>query len=77
MTFTILKGENIGYSETVQITAIPIRPCVFMVYWIEADGTTVVHVEDFAKSIVYTNITQPDGTFFNLKGTLTKVLDLA
>jgi hypothetical protein len=44
-----------------------------MVYWIEVDGTTVFHVEDFAKGIVYTNITQPGGIFVNLQGTLTKV----
>jgi len=39
----------------------------------EKDKTTVVHVRDFEKGIVYTNITRPDNTFVRLKGTLKKV----
>jgi hypothetical protein len=73
MTYTSLKGSTTGTSETVQITRKEIRPNVFMVYWQEQDKTTVTHVEDFSKGVVYTNITHPDNTFTNLGGTLVPV----
>lgn len=42
-----------------------------MVYWHEPDSVTnVVHVENFKKKIVYTNIAAKDGSFTHLKGTL-------
>lgn len=44
-----------------------------MVYWKEANGATVVHVEDFEKGVVYTNTTLPDLTFLNRTGTLKKI----
>ncbi len=44
-----------------------------MVSWQEASKATVVHIEDFENEIVYTNITMPDNTFVQLKGTLKKV----
>lgn len=73
MTFSPL-GENAGNdSQTIDYTAVPIRDQVFLVYWTEADGTTVTHVEDFERELVHTNITGPDGTFVNLTGKLTKV----
>lgn len=72
LTFTSLKGETIGYSETVQITMTEIRPNVYMTIWKEKAGTTVTHIEDFETNIVYTNITYPDLSFYNLKGTLTQ-----
>ena len=71
LTFTSLKGDTKGYSETVNITMTEIRPNVYMTYWAEKSGATVTHIEDFEKGIVYTNITYPDLSFYNLKGTLT------
>lgn len=60
-------------AETVSYTAVPIRAGVYMVYWTEKSGATVVHVEDFERKIVHTNITNPDRTFYNLSGTWTRV----
>lgn len=73
MTFTELKGPDVGLTETVTITRVEIRPNVFMVYWQEKDKTTVTHMEDFAKGIVYTDITSPGNVFTNLHGTLTLI----
>lgn len=75
LTFTEVPSEKpMGIpKETVRYTAVPIRPGVFMVYWKEHNGTTVVHVEDFEKEIVYTNVTLPDHTFLNRSGTLKKI----
>lgn len=71
MTFTSI-GDDAPVAEavvTVRYTAMFIRPGVFMVYWTEPDGSTVVHVEDFENDAVHTNITLPDRTFLNLAGT--------
>ena len=69
MTYTLPDGG----SETVKTTVIQIRSGVYMVYWQESNKSTVVHIEDYEKGIVYTNITQNDLTFENLKGTLKKL----
>jgi hypothetical protein len=76
MTYTrVEKDGSRGGSETVTIAVTPIRDQVFMVTWQEADKTTVVHVEDYANSIVYTNITfgGADDKFVKFKGTLTLI----
>ncbi|QCJ01064.1 MoaF-related domain-containing protein [Agrobacterium larrymoorei] len=73
MVFTRLVEPNKGSVETVRFTHKPIRDDVFLVYWQEADKTTVVHVEDFGKGEIYTNITGPDGSFYNGFSKLTQV----
>ena len=73
LTWRALSNQGFGDAETVSITKTAIRPNVYMVYWKEKSGTTVTHLEDFENGIVYTNITDPDNHFINLKGTLTPV----
>lgn len=73
MTYTVLNGALTGTSETVHITPVEIRPNVYMVYWREASQTEVVHVEDFEKNIVYTNITPFGQPAIHLHGTLTRI----
>lgn len=58
---------------TVTYTAVEIAADVFMVYWKEPDGSTVTHVEDFAKGVVHTNITLPGHEFLNYTGTFKPV----
>jgi hypothetical protein len=70
MTLTTADGPFQGASEIVQIAVTPIRPGVFLTSWQEKDKTTVVHVEDFANSIVHTNITERSGAFIRRSGTL-------
>jgi hypothetical protein len=69
MTYTP-AGHPVAEGETVKIAVTPIRPGVFMVTWQESDKTTVVHVEDYQNGSLFTNISTPDGKFYNLKGTL-------
>ena len=73
MTWKALTDKGFGDQETVAIKKVEIRPNVYMIYWKEKSGTTVTHVEDFENGIVYTNITSPDLSFLNLKGTLTEI----
>ena len=69
MTLVTAEGPVTGTAETVQIAVTPIRPGIFLVCWQEADKTTVVHVEDFEKGIVHTNITARNGAFIRRSGT--------
>ncbi len=70
MTYTRPDGSG----DTVQYTAIEIRPRVFMVYWAELkSGNRVVHVEDFERGVVFGNTATTNGTFIHSKGTLKRV----
>jgi hypothetical protein len=73
MKITNVEGPFKETSETVQIAVTPIRPGVFMIYWQEADKTTVVHICDFENGIVHTNVTEPNGVFIQHSGTLKEV----
>lgn len=71
MAFRGVKGTRKDVTDNVIYTAIEVAPEVYMVYWTEpATNTHVVHVQDFNRGIVYTNISNPGGTFTNLKGTI-------
>lgn len=75
MTFSSV-GKAIPVAQpkvTVNYSAVPIAPDVFMVYWTEPDGSTVTHVEDFAHGKVHTNITLPDHRFLNYTGSFTRI----
>ena len=72
LTYTgVAPDGSRGASETVTIRVEPIRDNLFLVTWQEADKTTVVHVEDYAKNTIITNITNPDNSFDQFHGTFT------
>jgi hypothetical protein len=73
LTYTSLKGSTSGVSETVKIIRREIRPNVYWVCWQEKDKTTVSHVEDFSKGLLFSSVTWPDKTFANLRGALTLI----
>ncbi len=73
MTFTKRQPPGQGQVETVRFRHRRLREGLYLVYWQEADRTSVVHVEDFARGTIYTNITRPDGSFFNGQSPLTKI----
>jgi hypothetical protein len=75
MTYEPLGSDALGKAEMVEITRTQIRTNVFMVYWKEKSNTTVTHIQDFENELVYTNITTPDNSFLNMKGTLTPIID--
>ena len=71
-TMTYTRPDGTG--DTLQYTAVEIRPQLFMVYWTEPkSGTRVVHVEDFERGVVLANSARTDGTFIHAKGTLKRV----
>ncbi len=76
MPLTTLPDQQIRFhvadgpyarTETVACVATAIRPGVFLVSWVEASGATVVHVEDFARSMLYSHATLLDGSFLRME----------
>lgn len=65
--FDIAEGPY-ARTETVNIAVTKIRAGIFAVSWAEADGATVVHVEDFEHGIVHSYATLPDGPFLRMEG---------
>ncbi|MER8640187.1 hypothetical protein [Mesorhizobium sp. M1365] len=72
LTYTVLAadGTPLG-SETVAIKTEEISAGIYLVTWQEANKTTVVHIEDYAKQTIVTNITNPDLTFEQHHGRFT------
>lgn len=70
MTFTQVRGPQVGKKQTVIYRKVETKPNVYFVYWQEADKTTVTDLQDYENQIVYSNITTPKNEFLNLKGTL-------
>ncbi|QOY21854.1 hypothetical protein FYK61_10810 [Xanthomonas citri] len=68
MRFVPASAPDFDKAQAVTYRALAVRPGVFLVTWVEADGTTVTHVEDFEEGLVHTNITQPNLNFLNLTG---------
>jgi hypothetical protein len=74
LTYTgIKKDGSRGDSETVKIKIEPVRDLLFLVTWQEADKTTVVHLEDYKKNVITTNITDPSNTFSTFHGKMKKI----
>ena len=69
LTFNPIQGK-LGTRETVNYHKVDINPNAYLLYWQEHDRSTVTGYWDFRKQVVYSNITLPDNTFLNLKGTL-------
>ena len=64
LTYTTLNpdGSPSG-NETVVIKTENIAPDVYLVTWVESDNTTVVHIEDYSRNTIITNITSPPPNF--------------
>jgi hypothetical protein len=74
LTYTGVRADgSLGGSETVVIRTEPIADMIFLVTWQEADKTTVVHVEDFARKVILTNITEPSLAFSQWRGTFVQL----
>ena len=71
LTYTGIRHDGTrGDSATVSIKVTALRPKQFLVTWIEKDKTTVVHIEDYKRMVIYTNITNPDNFFEKFKGSI-------
>jgi hypothetical protein len=63
--YNVDASGKITGSETVTIKVEPITDQIFLVTWQESDNTTVVHIEDYEKCTIVTNITSPPNLQFD------------
>jgi hypothetical protein len=68
LTVTIVAGENIGFSDTVEYEAVAVRDGLAVLSWREHIGSTIVHVLDFISGEAYTAVTPATGGFMRLTG---------
>jgi hypothetical protein len=71
--YNVAADGSIVGSETVTVKIEPIADMIFLVTWQESDKTTVVHIEDYGKKTIVTNITSPDLTFDQFHGTFVEL----
>jgi hypothetical protein len=63
------NGNKVG-QETVAIKVEPIADGIFLVTWQEVNPkSTVVHIEDYNRMTIVTNITEADMSFSQFHGT--------
>lgn len=67
LQFAISDGP-FARTETVSIQVIPMGNACHLVSWQEADGSTVVNLQDFDRERVFSFATLPDGRFLRMEG---------
>jgi len=73
LRYRVLTGDRAGSTDRVAMQVQPLRGGLFLVSWQEADGITVVHVEDFAERRFEACVSFPGGRFERIRGTMSRV----
>lgn len=68
LTVEIVKGDNIGFSDTCEYEAVVLRDGLVFLSWQEHNGSTIVHALDFTAGKAYTAVTPGKGGFMRLTG---------
>lgn len=68
--YEITSGAMKGVSGTVHFEWRHLAGDSYAISWQEADGSTVVHVDDFQAGRSLSFFTTPEGQFFRLEGSL-------
>ncbi len=70
LTVEIIAGDGVGFSDTADYEAVPVRDGLVMLSWQEHIGSTIVHVLDLTSSEAYTAVTPAKGSFMRVTGRL-------
>lgn len=70
VAFLVTRGALLGKAETCPFSATQVGDDLWFVSWREADGLTVVQVQDFAQGTVTSAVTTPDHQLVQLDGSL-------
>jgi hypothetical protein len=71
LTLEMIRGENTGFSDTMEYEAALVRDGLVFLSWQEHIGSTIVHTLDFTSGTAYTAITPADGDFMRVTGRIT------
>ncbi|MGN6223025.1 MoaF-related domain-containing protein [Pseudoxanthomonas sp.] len=75
MRYRITEGPLRGAEGEAHYQWTRVAEGIFAISWQEADGSTVVHVDDFDRGTSLSFFTTPDGRFHRLDGRLRARLD--
>ncbi|CAB3807427.1 MoaF-related domain-containing protein [Paraburkholderia fynbosensis] len=70
LTYEITEGSLKGNRATVDFTWHQLRGKTYAFSWQEANGATVVHIDDFEAGRSLSFFTTPNAEFFRLEGAL-------
>lgn len=70
VSFLVTRGSMLNKAETCSYEASMIAEGIWLVLWREADGLTVVQVQDYNKGLVTSGVTTPDHQLVQVNGTL-------
>lgn len=70
LTYEITGGALTGSTATVGFEWRHLYAEAYVISWQEADGSTVVHIDDFGAGRSLSFFTTPDIRFFRLEGSL-------
>ena len=73
VSYAIVSGPYAGASGEAECQWRQIAEGVYVISWQEADGATVVHVDDFANGHSQAFFTASDLTFYRMQGPLTEL----
>lgn len=73
VSYAIVSGPYAGASGKAECQWQQIAEGVYVISWQEADGATVVHVDDFANGHSQAFFTASDLTFYRMQGPLTEL----
>ena len=68
--YAIVSGAYAGARGEAACEWQQIRDGIYAISWQEADGATVVHVDDFAGGRSLASVTAADGSFHRMQGPL-------
>ncbi|QXI36745.1 MoaF-related domain-containing protein [Pseudomonas xantholysinigenes] len=71
--YAIVSGPYAGASGEAECQWRQVADGVYLISWQEADGATVVHVDDFANGHSQAFFTASDLTFYRMQGPLTEL----
>lgn len=75
MTFTVTAGGSAGRTERVRYQAQKVAPDAYLISWQEADGGTVVHIDNFCQQSSHSLYTTAQQKFHVSQGTVVRVKD--
>lgn len=71
VTFIVTRGSMLDKTETCSYQASMITEGIWLVMWREADGLTVVQIQDFNTGRVTSGVTTPDHQLVQINGLIT------
>jgi hypothetical protein len=60
-------------ADSIEMMSSELRPGLFVFSWHQADGASVVHMDDFEQGVIHIHLTNRDGSVWRAKGTLRRM----